>query len=61
MREGNMFNHAFDIAFEVITDKEEPDEVTEQELIKALEKRIKSLKESGDIDEAVSCYDSYEF
>lgn len=54
-----MYNHAFDIAFEVVTDKESH-QVTEQELFEALEKRIKSLKQDGSILEAVGCYDTHE-
>ena len=54
-----MYNHAFDVAFEVVTEHE-ADEVTEQEIIEALEKRIKTLKKEGNILEAVGCYDTYE-
>jgi hypothetical protein len=63
-------NHAFDIAFEVVTDKENPDDVTKQELIDALLARLNGMlkedHENGWNDEqsvfleACSCYDTYE-
>ena len=37
------YNHAFDFAFEVVTDKEDPDEVTEQELLSAILERISRI------------------
>ena len=54
------FNHAFDIAFEVVTDKENPSDVTEQEILNALQERIDRLIESGQVIEAIDCYDSHE-
>ena len=64
------YNHAFDIAFEVVTDKENPDTVTKDELIKALLARLNNMlkedNENGWDDdqsvflEACGCYDTYE-
>lgn len=57
------FNHAFDIAFELVTDKEDPCEVTPDELIAALRERIKTLQGEGPkaVLDAVHPFDSYEF
>jgi len=54
------YSHAFDIAFEVITDKENPDKVTTEELLTALQERLERLQEEDDsnILEAFSNYDS---
>ena len=38
------YNHLFDVAFGVISDKEDPYDVTTEELIEALEKRLTALK-----------------
>jgi len=51
------FNHMFDIAFGVDTDNK-PDNVTIDELIEALEKRIITIKRERDI-EAFGFCDSY--
>lgn len=52
------FNHAFDFAFEVHTDKES-DDVTGEELRAALLKRLSSLSDE-EMLEACGCYDSLE-
>ena len=65
------YNHAFDIAFEVVSEKEDPLDVTPVELLKGLLKRISNMMDE-DIEnknikpytsvwlEACSCFDSYE-
>lgn len=54
------YNHAFDIAFEVVTDHE-ADEVTPEEIVNALMRRIISIQETGEVLEAVGLpFDSYE-
>lgn len=55
------YNHAFDIAFKVESYKEEGHEVSKDELLAGLMKRIVSLMENGDeIKHAVDCFDTYE-
>jgi len=55
------YNHAFDIAFEVISDNKGED-VTEEELFEGLMNRIKSLrKNEGEILEACGMpFDTYD-
>jgi hypothetical protein len=48
------FNHAYDIAFEVITDSDQGD-ATESQLLAALMKRIANLLESDALLEAIGC------
>jgi hypothetical protein len=38
------YNHGFDVCFSIETDKEDYSQVTNSELIKALETRIRSLR-----------------
>lgn len=45
------YNHAVDIGFEVITKEEDTNKITEQELIKALERRLTDLKYSQALNE----------
>lgn len=54
------FNHAFDVAFEVISNRENGDDVTPAMLKAALLKRIESLDEDGSWLEACSIYDTHE-
>jgi hypothetical protein len=56
------FNHAFDFAFEVSSDKEDASDVTADMLRTALYKRIEELDSSGDLawQEAVDCFDTFE-
>lgn len=56
-----MYNHAFDIAFEVVTDKRNPSDVPVQDLVTALRKRIESLLAEGESNfkEAVDCFDTH--
>ena len=57
------YNHAFTIAFAVITDKKDPNEITEKEFADALRARIRDI-ESGKEDDFRTCcgkaFDSYE-
>lgn len=59
------YNHLFDVAFGVVSDQEDPYEVTTEELIAALESRLAALKTS-DISDAYAgaafgyCDDTYE-
>lgn len=52
------FNHAFDFAFEVKTEKD-PDDVTGAELRAALIERANRLSDK-EMLEACNCYDSFE-
>jgi hypothetical protein len=57
------FNHLFDVAFTVISDKEDGCEVPSTELIKALKARIASLEamtDEGEKLETFGLYDTYE-
>ena len=56
------YNHAFDIGFEVVSDKANASEVTERELLKGLMRRIKVLLEEpeGSFHEATDCFDTFE-
>jgi hypothetical protein len=61
-----LWNHMFDVAFSVVTTKENPDDVTIDELIVALEDRLQVLRtssgafDSGTDREAFGCAgDSY--
>ena len=54
------FNHAFELAFSLDTDNP-GDEVTKEELLKALKRRVQELETTGEIIEAVGLpYDTYE-
>lgn len=55
------FNHAFDIAFEVMSDKEDASDVTPAMLKAALEKRIQDVfVNSGEWEQACDYFDTYE-
>lgn len=56
------FNHAFSIGFEVITDKEDPSDVDEMDLIEAIKARLDTLMSEprGNILEACDCFDTFE-
>jgi hypothetical protein len=56
------YNHAFDIAFEVISEDPTGENVTTEELFSGLQKRMHDLKKSGDeIIEACGLpFDTYE-
>jgi hypothetical protein len=58
MNEMPKFNHAFDFAFEVITDKP-VDDVTPAMLRAALIERANRLSDA-ELDEACGCFDSFE-
>lgn len=51
-----MFNHAFDIAFEVCSSKEDGSDVTKEMLVAGLQRRIKNIE----VD-SCSLYDSFEY
>jgi hypothetical protein len=56
------YNHAFDIAFVVISAKEDASDVTADMLRAALYKRIEELDSEGDLywQDAVDCFDTFE-
>lgn len=55
------YNHAFDVAFIVISEKEDATDVTPMMLAVALNKRIASLLNDDEFLEAVGCpFDTYE-
>lgn len=56
------FNHAFDVAFEVISDDLYAQDVTPTMLKEALLRRIANLDAAGEIEwrEACTPYDTYE-
>ena len=54
------YNHAFDIAFEVTSNKEDGSDVTADMMVDALAKRLNELK-GEEIIEACGCpFDTYE-
>lgn len=56
------YNHAFDIAFELISDDPNGDDVTPEMVYAALERRIQNLKKEGTALEAIGApFDTYEF
>ena len=55
------YNHMYDIAFALETDQEDPYEVSEQEIARAIIKRVQSLlANSPEILEAIGHCDTYE-
>jgi hypothetical protein len=55
------YNHAFDIAFEVISYEEDGSDVTAEMLADALRDRIDSLFDNDEMIEACGCpFDTYE-
>ena len=40
-----MFNHAYELAFEVLSDQEDSDKIPVEAIIKGLEKRLQSFKD----------------
>ena len=57
----NTYNHAFDIAFTVISNEESGMDVTPNMIILALLRRIADLAENGEVIEAVGApFDTYE-
>ena len=64
------YNHAFDIAFEVVTDKKNSNDVTKEELVKGILARLNNMltedheNENEGVHsvflEACGCYDTYE-
>ena len=66
-----MYNHMMDVAFSVVSDKEDPFDLSPEELLDGMEKRLQDLKEEWekncDLDrdgasicEAFGHCDSYE-
>lgn len=49
------YNHVYDIAFEVISDNEQADDVTPEMLLSALRKRIEQIESNGEVFEACGC------
>ncbi len=55
------YNHMYDITFTVETETEDSFEVSAEEIISGLEKRINYLRENPfEIADAIGHYDSYE-
>jgi hypothetical protein len=55
------YSHAYDIAFEVISDNENGDDVTPEMLVQALLTRIILLSTDEEMIEATGCpFDTYE-
>lgn len=57
------YNHAYTIAFEVISDHPKGDDVTPEQLKAALTQRIENLDSAGDLewlDATGAPYDTYE-
>jgi hypothetical protein len=52
-------NHAYDIAFEIISERDDAEDVTPAMIRAALLERVNRLTDAELID-AASCYDSYE-
>ena len=52
------YNHAFDFAFEVITDEKDPQAVDPQAIRDACIKRMRDISDA-EIREACSCFDSF--
>lgn len=52
------FNHAYDFAFEVISDQEDAEDVTAAMLRAALLERVNRLTDS-ELMEAAGCFDSF--
>ena len=58
MGEPKTFNHAYDFAFEVVSNKEDASDVTATMLRDACIKRIKAICDE-EILEACNCFDTY--
>ena len=55
------YNHAFDIAFSVISKNENGDDITAEEFAAAIRQRVDDLLSSGELLEAVGApWDTYE-
>ena len=55
------YNHAYTLAFSLNSNDKEGDDVTSEDLIKALLARIEGLKKEGEIICAIGCpFDTYE-
>jgi len=52
------YNHAVDIAFEVISNDEQGEDITPDMLRKALQKRVKNLDETNTWLEAIDIFDT---
>ena len=56
-----MYNHAYDLAFTVISDSAEGEDVTKQMLLTAILQRLTELVNSDELEEACGApFDSYE-
>ena len=54
------YNHMLDIAFEVISEKEDGSDRTPEQMDLASKKRLASLSEFNEYDEAIGICDTYE-
>ena len=55
------YNHAFDIAFSVISDNENGEDITSEQFAAAIRKRVDELLASGEMLEAIGApFDTYE-
>lgn len=55
------YNHAYDIAFEVVSEKEDGSDITAEMLSKAIALRCLTLMQNNEMLEAVGCpFDTYE-
>ena len=56
------YSHVFDIAFEVVSNDEDAEDVTPDMLLSALKERIKYIEQHGEVFEACGGpSDTYEF
>lgn len=52
------YNHAYDLAFEVMTTNPEGGKATKEEIIEGLKRRLKMFEENEEeLRDAVDCYD----
>ena len=55
------YNHAFDLAFEVISEHEDPCQIPAADILAGLEKRLAYLKANeAEVHEACNGYDQFE-
>lgn len=58
----HLYNHAFDIAFEVIDEHEEWSEVSPAVILEALKARVADLEaDETMVTEGTSCFDTFSF
>lgn len=54
------YNHALDIAFEVISEDEDGEDITPKDVVIGLLRRIADCLENDEVMDAVDVYDTYE-